>query len=273
MVGGMKVGDPADPATEIGPLVAERQQERVERLHRRSARRRAPGSSSAARSSADGLDKGWYVAARRVFADVDNDMRIAQEEIFGPVLVGHPLRRRGATRSRIANDSDYGLAGSVWTADIDRGLDIARRVRTGTYGINQYIDGLRRAVRRLQGSAASAASSAPRASTQYLELQVDRAAAGLTADGHRAAPRPVVSPLVAWVTAGDEWVAVEDVDRDPVFAALGARPACRSRGVGRPRGRLGALRPGVAAGAVGLHRAHPGVPCVARPRRCPRRRS
>ena len=63
-------------------------------------------------------------------------MTIAQEEIFGPVLVGHPLRRRRRRASRIANDSDYGLSGSVWTTDPQAGVDIARRVRTGTYGIN-----------------------------------------------------------------------------------------------------------------------------------------
>jgi len=64
-------------------------------------------------------------------------MRIAREEIFGPVLTVIPFDdERDAVR--IANDSEYGLAGSVWTGDVDRGLDIARRVRTGTYGVNQY---------------------------------------------------------------------------------------------------------------------------------------
>ena len=64
-------------------------------------------------------------------------MRIAREEIFGPVLAVIPYDDvRDAVR--IANDSEYGLAGSVWTADIEQGMDIARRVRTGTYGVNQY---------------------------------------------------------------------------------------------------------------------------------------
>jgi betaine-aldehyde dehydrogenase len=84
----------------------------------------------------DGLDKGWYVKPT-VFAGIDNSMRIAQEEIFGPVLAVIPYDDADDA-VRIANDSEYGLAGSVWTADADVGLDIARRVRAGTYGVNQY---------------------------------------------------------------------------------------------------------------------------------------
>ena len=135
MVGGLKVGDPHDPATEIGPLVAQRQQERVEKYiavgQEEGAKVVVGGNGMPA-----GLDKGWYVQPT-LFAGVDNGMRIAREEIFGPVISVIPFDdERDAVR--IANDSEYGLAGSVWTADVDKGLDIARRVRTGTYGINQY---------------------------------------------------------------------------------------------------------------------------------------
>ena len=84
----------------------------------------------------EGLDRGWYVRPT-VFADVDNQMRIAQEEIFGPVLSVIPYDDE-ADAVRIANDSEYGLAGTVWTADQERGLEVARRVRTGTYGVNTY---------------------------------------------------------------------------------------------------------------------------------------
>jgi acyl-CoA reductase-like NAD-dependent aldehyde dehydrogenase len=72
-----------------------------------------------------------------LFADATNDMRIAREEIFGPVLT--VLRYRDEDDAiRIANESDYGLAGSVWTADIAHGLEVAAGVRAGTYGINMY---------------------------------------------------------------------------------------------------------------------------------------
>jgi aldehyde dehydrogenase (NAD+) len=135
MVGSLAVGDPQDDATEVGPLVAERQQERVEKyiaLGQEEGAKVAVGGSG----RPEGLDRGWYVKPT-VFSSVDNSMRIAREEIFGPVLAVIPYDDADDA-VRIANDSDYGLAGSVWTGDVDQGLDIARRVRTGTYGVNQY---------------------------------------------------------------------------------------------------------------------------------------
>ena len=83
----------------------------------------------------DGIGRGWYVKPT-LFADADNSMRIAREEIFGPVLTAIPYRDEDDAVA-IANDSDYGLAGSVFTADTDRGLAVAGRVRTGTFGVNQ----------------------------------------------------------------------------------------------------------------------------------------
>ena len=131
----MPVGDPADPATEIGPLVAQRQQERVEKY---IALGQEEGARVVARRQrhARRAVLGWYVRPT-VFADVDNGMRIAQEEIFGPVLSVIPYDDVDDA-VRIANDSDYGLAGTVWTADQEAGLDVARRVRAGTYGVNTY---------------------------------------------------------------------------------------------------------------------------------------
>lgn len=134
-VAGMAVGDPMDPATEIGPMVAQRQQERVEKyiaLGQEEGARVVVGGNG----MPDGLNNGWYVRPT-VFADVDNRMRIAQEEIFGPVLSVIPYDDVDDA-IRIANDSDYGLAGTVWTADQGAGLDVARRVRAGTYGVNTY---------------------------------------------------------------------------------------------------------------------------------------
>ncbi len=77
-----------------------------------------------------------YGARRREMAQLINRMRIAREEIFGPVVSVIPYDDEDDA-VRIANDSDYGLSGSVWTADDKRGLDVARRVRTGSFGVNQ----------------------------------------------------------------------------------------------------------------------------------------
>jgi betaine-aldehyde dehydrogenase len=134
-VAAMVVGDPAQSRTEIGPMVARRQQERVQRyigLGQQEGARLLTGGTG----RPDGLDAGWYVRPT-VFAEVDNRMRIAQEEIFGPVLSVIPYDDVDDA-VRIANDSDYGLAGTVWTADQEAGLRVARRVRTGTYGVNTY---------------------------------------------------------------------------------------------------------------------------------------
>src|SRR4051794_21110384 len=128
------VGDPTDPATQLGPLVAERQRDRVESYIEKGKSEGARLVHGGGRPA--GLDVGWYVEPT-VFDEVDTKMTIAQEEIFGPVLSVIPYDTEEQAVA-IANDSDYGLAGSVWTADIDHGYEIAKQVRTGTYGINWY---------------------------------------------------------------------------------------------------------------------------------------
>jgi aldehyde dehydrogenase (NAD+) len=128
----LRVGDPADPTVAVGPLVAERQRARVESYLEAGRSEGARVVTGGGRPT--GLDRGWFVQPT-VFADVDNSMRIAREEIFGPVLSVIPYAD-DADAVRIANDSDYGLSGSVWGRDVARSLGVAKQVRTGTYGIN-----------------------------------------------------------------------------------------------------------------------------------------
>ncbi|HWP66757.1 MAG TPA: aldehyde dehydrogenase [Candidatus Limnocylindria bacterium] len=130
----LPVGDPLDMNTMVGPLVAARQRDRVEgyiKIGREEGARIACGGGRPKSQR-----RGWYVEPT-VFVDVDNRMRIAQEEIFGPVLSVIPYDdERDAVR--IANDSEYGLCGSVWTTDVAHGVDVARQVRTGTYNVNGF---------------------------------------------------------------------------------------------------------------------------------------
>ncbi|QUQ68792.1 aldehyde dehydrogenase [Kutzneria sp. CA-103260] len=127
------VGDPSAPSTFVGPLVTAVQQRRVLDYIQ-------TGIDEGGRlvvgglGMPDGLTTGNYVRPT-VFVDVDNSMRIAQEEIFGPVLVVIPYADEDDA-VRIANDSPYGLSGGVWTTDPERGLAIARRIRTGTFTVN-----------------------------------------------------------------------------------------------------------------------------------------
>lgn len=130
----LPIGDPADPTTVIGPMITEAHRARVEEyiaLGRKEGATVACGSGRPA-----GLSTGWYLEPT-LFTDVTNDMRIAQEEIFGPVVVAIP--HDGPDHAvELANDSPYGLSGTVWTQDEETALRIARRVRTGTFSINAY---------------------------------------------------------------------------------------------------------------------------------------
>ncbi|MGW8351143.1 aldehyde dehydrogenase [Streptomyces wedmorensis] len=132
--GALVVGDPLDPATQVGPLVAERQRQRsldyIAIGQREGAKILAGGGRPA------GLERGWYVEPT-LFGGVDNSMRIAREEIFGPVICLLPYEDE-AEALRIADDSEFGLSGSVWTGDVERGIDFARRVRTGTFNVNTF---------------------------------------------------------------------------------------------------------------------------------------
>lgn len=128
------IGDSLDPHTQIGPLTSAQQLDRVEGYIAQGitegARLVAGGSRPA------GLDRGFFMQPT-IFGDVENSHTIAQEEIFGPVLSVIPYSDVEEAIA-MANDSQYGLGGTVWTTDVRRGVDVARRVSTGTIGINGY---------------------------------------------------------------------------------------------------------------------------------------
>ncbi|HVV11231.1 aldehyde dehydrogenase [Amycolatopsis sp.] len=130
-----RVGDPLDPATDLGPLINEAQRDRVEsyvETGKAEGARIVVGGERPAFGSA--LDKGWF-ASPTLLAGVDNSMRVAREEIFGPVVsvLAYDTEDEAVA---IANDSVYGLSGSVWSTDRDRALSVARRIRTGMVSIN-----------------------------------------------------------------------------------------------------------------------------------------
>ncbi|SEA31089.1 MULTISPECIES: aldehyde dehydrogenase [unclassified Mycobacterium] len=128
----MTVGNPLDPEVTCGPMVSRHHQQKVLGYieHGKSSRARLVAGGSAH----DG--PGWFVTPT-LFADVDNSDVIAREEIFGPVAAIIPYTSESEAIA-IANDSNYGLGGSVWTADEAHGLDVAHQIRTGTVGINHY---------------------------------------------------------------------------------------------------------------------------------------
>lgn len=131
----LRVGDPRDEATQLGPVIDRKQYQTI--LGYINA-----GIGASAALLCGGLDRppgysrGYYIQPT-VFGDVDNSMTIAREEIFGPVLSIIPYHDDDDA-VRIANDSDYGLRGAVFSADHDRALAIARRLRTGQVDINGY---------------------------------------------------------------------------------------------------------------------------------------
>ncbi len=131
---GMAVGDPLNPATEIGPMVSARQRERV--LSYISLGKDGNARLVAGGSVPKDQPRGWFVSPT-VFADVDNSDRLAREEIFGPVLTISAYDTDDEAIA-LANDSEFGLAGTVWSTDTDRATNVARAVHTGSIGVNDY---------------------------------------------------------------------------------------------------------------------------------------
>jgi acyl-CoA reductase-like NAD-dependent aldehyde dehydrogenase len=130
----IKVGDPMDYESDMGPLVSAAQRETVENYVRIGKEEGAKLALGGKRP--DGLDKGYYYEPT-IFTDVDNSMTIAQEEIFGPVLSVIKFKDDDDA-VRIANDTIYGLASGVWSQDPDRCLTTAKALRAGTVWINDF---------------------------------------------------------------------------------------------------------------------------------------
>jgi len=128
----MKIGDPHDADTDFGPLAAARQRDNAERFIAAGLAEGAKVVLGGGRPASQ--PKGWYVEPT-IFVDVDNRMEIAQEEIFGPVLSVITYRDEDEAIA-IANDSIYGLGGSVFAADVEHGLEVAGKIITGTCSVN-----------------------------------------------------------------------------------------------------------------------------------------
>jgi aldehyde dehydrogenase (NAD+) len=132
MASSLRVGDPFDPETEVGPMITSAHRDRVEGYIRAGVKEGARIAAGGGRP--DGIECGWYVEPT-VFADATNDMKISREEIFGPVVsvIAYDSTQQAI---ELANDSPYGLSGTVYSADPRRAFEVARRLRTGTVEIN-----------------------------------------------------------------------------------------------------------------------------------------
>jgi aldehyde dehydrogenase (NAD+) len=133
-ISSLKVGDPREPDTVVGPLVSAAHRDRAERYIAKGIAEGATVATGGGRPAH--LSRGWYVEPT-LLTNVRNDMTVAREEIFGPVTALIPYKDEEEA-IRIANDSPYGLSGCVFTADTQHGFEVARRVRSGTFSVNTY---------------------------------------------------------------------------------------------------------------------------------------
>jgi aldehyde dehydrogenase (NAD+) len=133
----VKIGDPADASVMLGPLIREERRRAVEEFIESGSAEGARLETGGRRP--DGLDRGFFLEPT-IFGEVRNDMRIAREEIFGPVLAVTPYKDIDDA-VRIANDSRYGLSARIVTSNQQRGIDVAKRLRTGSVLISEGIAG------------------------------------------------------------------------------------------------------------------------------------
>jgi acyl-CoA reductase-like NAD-dependent aldehyde dehydrogenase len=129
-IGTVKVGNPADPETIMGPLISEGQRQKVDGIVKR-----AVDAGATVVAGGHPLDGPGFFYAPTVLTNVDPDSEVAQDELFGPVLVVIPFEDDDDA-VRIANNSIFGLSGAVYSSDVERALSVARRIRTGTVGVN-----------------------------------------------------------------------------------------------------------------------------------------
>jgi len=131
------VGDPMDPATRVGPMIDRAQLDKVMGYIDRG---RSEGARVVTGGSRVLEDSGGYFVAPTIFGGVSNDMTIAREEIFGPVLSTIPFDSE-EEGIRLANETSYGLAAAVYTKDLDAAFRVSRALRAGTVGVNAYSEG------------------------------------------------------------------------------------------------------------------------------------
>ena len=147
LVGMVQFGDPFDAATTSSAIINQRQLDRVLGLHRAGPEQGARLVAGGDRPGGD-LAQGNFVNPT-LFADVDNSMSVARDEVFGPVLVAMPFDDE-AHAIALANDTEYGLGAGVYTTNVARAFRVAKAVRAGTVGINEYTVVAQRALRRVQ---------------------------------------------------------------------------------------------------------------------------
>jgi acyl-CoA reductase-like NAD-dependent aldehyde dehydrogenase len=132
----IKVGDPLDPATQMGSLIYEAHMKDVLEYIDIGKKEGARVIAGGERITSGGLDKGFFIQPT-LLADVTNDMRVAQEEIFGPVAAIIKFKTEDEV-IKMANDSVYGLGGAVWTRDLNRAIRVSRAIETGRMWVNTY---------------------------------------------------------------------------------------------------------------------------------------